>query len=200
MIRSFAATALLWSTSVLAHMMPAQQGTLNVVEDSVFAVVALPVLAFTGVDDDGDGRLSDQEVALHEAALTTQVGTRYRLFDADQPGTLELVLVRAEHDERSETSVAGAPTLLVMLKARFTSSPESLRIETDLFGSEGGAAQLTVKAIRGAEVETAVLTPARSGHRYFRGPLRMLVDAVRLEHLVLIALVVAVAGWRRSVA
>ncbi len=193
-------TALLLSTSVLAHMMPAQQGTLNVVDDSVFAVVALPASAFTGVDDDGDGRLSDGEVALHEAALNAQVGTRYRLFDGEQPGTLELVLVRAEHDERSEASVAGAPTLLVMLKARFAVTPEALRLETDLFGTAAASEQLTVKAIRGTEVESAVLTRARGGHRYFKGPWAMLAEAVRLEHLGLIALVAAVAGWRRAVA
>ena len=59
--------------------MPAQQGTLNLVGESVFEVVALPVSAFVGVDDDGDGRLSDAEVSAHEEQLTKEISRGYRL-------------------------------------------------------------------------------------------------------------------------
>ena len=58
--------------------MPAQQGTLNLVGESVFEVVALPVSAFVGVDDDGDGRLSDAEVSAHEEQLTQEIIPRGR--------------------------------------------------------------------------------------------------------------------------
>lgn len=185
--RGVAAAVLLLSAAAGAHMMPAQQGTLNVVGDSVFEVVALPVSAFPGVDEDGDGRLSDQEVAAHEAALQAQVGQRYRLFDGELPGQLEFVLVRAEHDERSEASTAGAPTLLVLLKTRFPAAPRELRLQTDLFGTSPAEKQLTIKATRGSEVETAVLTPPRSEHRFFRAPLQVLGDSVAsgVQHILL---------------
>jgi hypothetical protein len=39
-----------------AHLMVAQRGTLNFVGSGGFVVMALPVDAFTGVDDDGDGQ------------------------------------------------------------------------------------------------------------------------------------------------
>ena len=41
-----------------AHLMVAQQGTLNVVDDGAFVVMSLPISAFSSVDDDGDGKLS----------------------------------------------------------------------------------------------------------------------------------------------
>ncbi|MCA2978951.1 MAG: HupE/UreJ family protein [Myxococcaceae bacterium] len=201
-----AATALALTAAVAsAHLMPAQQGTLNVVGDSVFEVVSLPVSAFPGVDDDGDGQLSEAELAAHEAALVAAVSRGYRLFDGDEAGALELALVRAEHDERSEDGAAGAPTLVAMLKTRFRAPPRQLRLETSLFG-EGPAAQLTIKATRGPDVEVAVLTPRRASHAFFRPPAVVFADAAAtgVEHLLLgvdhllflLTLVVAVRGAR----
>jgi hydrogenase/urease accessory protein HupE len=186
--------------------MPVQQGTLNVVDDAVFEVVSLPASAFSGVDDDGDGRLSDAEVARHEASLRDVLSRRYRLFDGDAPGQLELVLVRAEQDERSADSTVGAPCLVALLKTRFPVAPRALRLETDLFGAERATQQLTVKVTRGGEVELAVLTPRLPTHRFFRGALLALGDAVLtgVEHILLgldhlcflLTLVVAATGWR----
>ncbi len=203
---AWVATVLALAAPVHAHLMPVQQGTLNVLEDSVFEVVALPASAFSGVDDDADGRLSDAEVAKHEAALREVLTRRYRLFDGEVEGQLELVLVRAEHDERSEESTAGAPSLVALLKTRFPAAPRELRLDTDLFGPEAAARQLTIKATRGTEVEAGVLTPLRTGHRFFRGALPAFGDAVMtgVEHILmgpdhlcfLLTLIVAAAGWR----
>lgn len=202
-MKSLVATALLISTAASAHLMPAQQGTLNVVHDAVFEVVAFPVSAFEGVDDDGDGRLSDAEVATHEQQLTQAVSRHYRLFDGDVAGALELVLVRAEHDERSDDSTAGSTTLIAMLKTRFASPPRHLRLETTLLGA---GHQLTIKATRGAETEAAVLTPMKTTHAFFRAPLDVFRDSIStgvshivfgFDHLLfLLTIVVAVRGWR----
>lgn len=200
---ALAAAAVLISAAASAHLMPAQQGTLNVVNESVFEVVALPVSAFEGVDDDGDGRLSDAEVSAHEPRLRQEVERGYQLFDGDRAGTLELVLVRAEHDERSDDSVAGSTTLIAMLKTRFEAPPRQLRLETTLFGA---GRQLTIKATRGDETEAAVLAPSRTGHSFFRGPLDVFQASVAtgVEHiafgfdhlLFLLTIIVAVRGWR----
>ena len=202
-MKSVAAAAVLISAAASAHLMPAQQGTLNIVDESIFEVVALPVSAFVGVDDDGDGRLSDAEVSAHEEQLTKAIGRGYRLFDADVAGTLELVLVRAEHDERSDDSAAGSTTVIAMLKTRFSAPPRQLRLETTLFGD---GRQLTIKATRGAESEAAVLTPTRAAHAFFRSPLHVFGTSVAtgVEHIVfgfdhllfLLTIVVAVRGWK----
>ncbi len=202
-MKSVAAAALLISAAASAHLMPAQQGTLNLVGESVFEVVALPVSAFVGVDDDGDGRMSDAEVSAHEEQLTKEISRGYRLFDGDEAGTLALVLVRAEHDERSDDSTAGSTTVIAMLKTRFAAPPLQLRLETTLFGD---GRQLTIKATRGAETEAAVLTPTRTAHAFFRPPLHVFGASVAtgIEHIVfgfdhllfLLTIVLAVRGWR----
>jgi hypothetical protein len=52
-----------------AHLMVAQHGTLNVVDDGVFMVLSLPVSAFDGVDDDNDGKVSMLEFNNHRGAI-----------------------------------------------------------------------------------------------------------------------------------
>jgi hypothetical protein len=199
-VTRWALAAVLLAMPALAHLMPVQQGTLNMLDDQVFEVVSLPASAFPGVDDDLDGRLSDAEVARHEAALREVLSQRYRLFDGEDAGVLELVLVRAEHDERAAESTVGAPCLVALLKTRFPAAPTHLRLETDLFGTDPASGQLTIKATRQGEVEVAVLTPLRTTHRFFRPPLLALGDAMlagveRLLPLwVLLTLVVAAAG------
>jgi hypothetical protein len=72
---------LLWSSHAGAHLMPDQQGSLLVKETSVLAMVSLPVSALRQVDDDGDGRLSEQEVQLHMNSIKKQVQAQYLLFN-----------------------------------------------------------------------------------------------------------------------
>jgi hydrogenase/urease accessory protein HupE len=202
-VRGLAATALLLAGAAQAHLMPVQQGTLNVVGAEVFAVVALPASAFPGADDDGDGRLSEAEVAAHRVALLAAVSEGLRLGDGEAPGRQELLLVEAAHDEAGAAPPAG---LVALLEVRFPAPPRTLRLDTSLFGSALGARQLTVKASRDGEVEVAVLTPLRSGHEFFRGPGAVLLEATAtgMEHILLgydhlcflLTILVAGAGWR----
>lgn len=178
---------LLVATPARAHLMPPQQGTLNVLDDSVFEVVAVPVSALRGVDDDGDGRLSVAEVGAHEGELQAQIGARFRLYDGEprrwfdvgggagmREGKQEFVLVRAEHDERvvpeemsAESGGPGAKQVLALLKTRFPSAPRALRLETDLFGTAPGEGQLTIRATRGKEAEVAILGSMGGEHGFF---------------------------------
>ncbi len=64
-----------------AHLMVAQQGTLNVVEGGAFMVISLPTSAFTSVDDDGDGKLSREEFTTHQTDLRTAVMHGIQLRD-----------------------------------------------------------------------------------------------------------------------
>lgn len=218
---------LLCAGSASAHMMPAQQGTLNVIDNAVFEVVAVPVSALHGVDEDGDGRLSEQEVSRHQAELQQQVGSRFRLYEDDtrnwlgfpassgdhpaKEGVQELVHLRAEHDERSESSQAGAKQILALLKTSFPTPPRSLRLVTDLFGTAAGEGQLTIRATRGGEpAEVAVLRPLAKEHSFFRSPAKLFADFVALgiEHILLgidhllflLTVLIGVTGWRHWIA
>jgi len=197
---------LLCSTRALAHLMPAQQGTLNILDNAVFAALAIPVSAFTGVDDDGDGRLSQSELIAHATTIQTQLRARFHFADGAQAGRLDLVMPTVEADERDSLSTAGSTHMLVLMKSTFAAPPLALRVSTDLFGTAASERQLTLKATRGADVEAVILTPTRASHAFFRPAWRVLGDYTilgithilgGLDHLLfLLTIVVAAAGWR----
>jgi len=151
-----------------AHMMPAQQGTLNVVGNGVFAALSLPLSALAGVDDDGDGRLSPSELRAHETLIRDEVARRVRIGDGDRPGRIDFLQVTAEADDRDPGSSAGSAHFLALMKASFDGPPAALRLETDFWGRADGDRQLTMKASRGSNAEIAVLTPRRTSHDFFR--------------------------------
>jgi len=217
---------LLVATPARAHMIPPQHGTLNVLADSVFEVVAVPVTALRGVDDNGDGRLSVAEVSAHESDLQSQIGARFRLYDGEprrwfdfgageemHEGKQEFVLVRAEHDERvepGELSTApagpGAKHVLVLMKTRFPAAPRALRLETDLFGTAAGEGQLEIRATRGKEAEIAILDSTGSARGFFHEarPTTLLaavgVERVRVGFALLVVLTIALVSRRKVVA
>lgn len=153
-----------------AHMMPAQYGTLNVMGNAVFAALSFPVSALSGVDDDGDGRLSQREIDAHAAQLIAEISRRFRVVDGDVAGRVDLVMPMAQHDERDSTSMAGSTQLMLLHKTTFTAAPRALRVEADLFGASQGEQQLTIKAMQDGHSEMAVLTRASQRHAFFRTP------------------------------
>ena len=64
---------LVTSTTLNAHMMVAQHGTINIVDNGAFLVLSLPVTAFDGIDDDSDGKLSKEEFKTHRSAISKSV-------------------------------------------------------------------------------------------------------------------------------
>ena len=190
----------------MAHMMPAQQGTLNVLDNAVFTVLSLPLSAFPGNDDNGDGRLSPAEVLAHAAAMQVEIPQRVRLYDGANVGRADFVQVSAEHDERDSLSNAGSTHMLVLMKVSFDAPPRALRIEADVWGMGVGERQLTIKATRGKDVEAVVLSPRRNSHRFFSAPGAVLRDYIVIgaqhillgaDHLLfLMTIIVAAAGWR----
>lgn len=197
---------LLSASPALAHLMPAQQGTLNMIGNAVFAALSIPVSALRGADDNADGRLSQAELNAHVVDVQRQLGERFTFSNGSQRGRLDLVMPMVEPDERDSTSTAGATHVLVLMKSTFDAPPTDLRVTTDLFGSAANERQLTLKATRGADVEAIVLTPARSTHAFFRAPWAVLSDYVvvgvmhilgGVDHLLfLLTIIVGAAGWR----
>jgi hydrogenase/urease accessory protein HupE len=190
--------------------MPAQQGTVNVVQNDVFTVLGLPVSALAFADDNGDGRLSDTELRTHAAALQLEIPRRFALRDGDVPGHPVLVNVMAEPDERlarPDTVGAGGRHVVVLMRTQFPAVPRQLAVHTDLFGRLEGEDRLLLKATRGTETEALVLSPMLPRHRFFQ-PVWQVFSAyvgVGLEHILLgadhvlflLTVVLATAGWRR---
>lgn len=203
--------ALLWPAAGHAHLMPAQQGTLNVVDNAVFGVLALPVSALDtdgsgaslGADANGDGRLSAAELQAHAPALRARVAQGLALHNGSERGELVLINLLAEPDERlarqgagtgasaqagaaTPTPDAGSRHVLVLLKAQFSQPPTDLAVSTHLFGNREDERQLTLKVTRGPLTEAVVLRPGHPEARLLRPVGSVLASYVvtGVEHIV----------------
>ena len=210
--------ALLWqlATYACAHMMPAQQGTVNLVDKAAFVVLSLPVSALTlsnnTIDANHDGLLSAQELQLHHTKIEQQVIQRVRLYDGKHAGTVDFIQVNAEAGEQNQSAhsasntALGASQFLVLLKISFATEPSALRMETDFFGKASSEKQFIIKAIQGKETEAIVLRVGHPEYHFFRSPLRVLYDYMVIgcahillgfDHLLfLLTIIVAAVGWR----
>jgi hypothetical protein len=192
-----------WAMPALAeaHLMVAQRGTLNFVDQGAFFVVSVPVTALREVDDDGDGRLSATELHTHEGAIKAQLEAGFQLRDEAGPRPLQGLLLNLS----SEHSQAAAPTTHVVAMGRFTlASPDrAVRLRATLFGKGEVEQTLQVKATRGAATDLLVLTPTRTECAVFPSGWVVFGDYARLgiDHIVtgfdhlLFLLVVLATGW-----
>ena len=196
-----------------AHLMPAQQGTINLAGSAAFVVLAVPVSALDGVDDNRDGRLSETELMHHRDSLVAQVGSRFGICEGAVRAPVQVLQVLAEPDERhaagGEATTqrnAGAGHFLVLMRHSLTNEGAALTVETDLFGQLPSEKQLTLKLSKGDETEAAVLTPLHPSHRLFKSAGYVLLDYVGIgvthivlgwDHLLfLLTLMLGAQGWR----
>jgi hypothetical protein len=84
---------LLLPASAEAHLMAAQHGTLNFVDDGAFMVLSLPMSAFEGIDDDGDGKVSMIEFNNHRAAIIESIEQNVTLGDKEGNLSLEGIML-----------------------------------------------------------------------------------------------------------
>jgi hypothetical protein len=179
---SFALAIGLLPSIARAHLMPAHQGTINVLGDSVFSVLMIPVSALHGADDDNDGCLSTLEVAAHSAELQAEIGARFQLYgitatqsSPSSSGKHDFVSVGAEHNDAESpaevsrvSSTTGSKSVLVFIKSRFVSQPDSVRVKTDLFGTSPGEDQFTIRGTYGKQAESVTLRGPAAEHAFFQ--------------------------------
>jgi hydrogenase/urease accessory protein HupE len=190
----------------MAHLMPAQNGTINLKGNAAFVVISLPVSALSAVDDNHDGRLSDAELQQHMEAIQAQVQSRFALSNAKVRGRVDFIQINIEPDENHVSNQTGGKHFLVLMKLSFEQPLLALHLETSLFGSSNKEQQLSIKAIRENETEVAILSPRQAQHHFFQAPFQVMLDFVKLgvEHILtgadhllfLLTILVAAAGWR----
>lgn len=66
-----------------AHLMVAQHGTLNFLDDDVFMVLSIPMSAFKGIDSNNDGKVTMIEFNNHRAAISKTVKDNVELTDSN---------------------------------------------------------------------------------------------------------------------
>jgi hypothetical protein len=199
---------LLFLQPVQAHLMVAQHGTLNLVGSGGFVVMALPVDAFSGVDDDGDGLLSMVEMQAHSSDIQTQVQLGLQLRDDSGPRPLQALMIYLSPDDRAPT----APAAQLVALGRFALADSvgsavptaGLLLRFSLFGKTAATQQQNIVVTQGALKQQLVLTPA-SPERALFPPAGVVLweNAVRgaqhvlggMDHLLFL-LVVLATGWR----
>ncbi len=195
---------LLTPATASAHLLPAQNATINLVGTSAYLVVSIPVSALTGVDRDGDGRLNAAELQSGMGAIGAQFSERSRVNQGGNPGRSLFAWVMNPYTDGFPTR--GLDYIVVIQRVEFAEPATTPTLHTDLFGTAPGTGQMTITATRGAMREVAILDPLRPAHRFFRGGWAILGDFVLTgaEHILLgpdhllflLTVIVAGTGWR----
>lgn len=212
-LRGLCGAMLMVCATAQAHLMVAQKGTLNLQGDGAYLVVSLPVTAFTGIDDDGDGAWSAQELGLHGPQIQDQLKAQLRLRDAQGPRTIDsITLVPTPPDDKP-----GDPVTQLVVLARFklaqalptegAETAKGLWFHAGLFGQTETEQQLSIAVTQGPHKQLMVLTSERSEQALFPSGGRVVADYVLLgvmhiltgwDHLLFLAVVLLGGGsWRQ---
>lgn len=202
--RFFAVLCLLMLASgAQAHLLPKQNATMNIVDNAAFFVVSVPVSALKGVDDDGNGKLTAQEIQKHDQSIKQQFADRFTVSNDGQAGTSALSWVMAPDGSGAQME---ADYVVILHRANFPIPPENPVLTTDLFGTNPDEQQMTIKATLDGVSEVAILRPDVTVHQFFRGGWATFLDYIRIggEHILmgadhllfLLTIIIAGAGWR----
>ena len=204
----------LWllSASAQAHLMVAQKGTLNLQVDGAYMVVSLPVSAFQGIDDDGDGAWSSQELGLHAAQIHAQLGQQLRLRDAQGPRPIQgVTLIPTPPDDMPNDPVTQLVVMarFVLAQAVGTDDHQTLQglvFHAGLYGRQATEKQLSITVTQGAHKRLLMLSPERPEQALFPSGWQVVMDYLQLgilhiltgwDHLLFLAVVLLGGGtWR----
>ena len=154
---------LLASAPSQAHLMADQHGTINFANGGAFLVLSVPVSAFEGVDDDGDGLLSAEELGLHVAEVEQQIQSGVRLLDhtGDSLPLQGLLLSLAPPDD-----APGAPAKYLVVLGRFPAGEDdsSLVMQIALQGEAPQERHFEVTTTRNAVSRTLTFAPGHDRH------------------------------------
>ena len=192
-----------------ADLLPAQNATLTLIDNSVYLVVSTPVSALTGVDTNQDGLLTATEIETQSAAIAQQFQKRFLLTEDGTPGKTNMTMVR---DPGTSALPGGFSYVVVLQQISFPSPPTRLQLTTDLFGTNKGEDKLTLQATLGkasdpnSRTAVVILEPGNNSQRLFVGGWDTFTKFIRIgiEHILagtdhllfLLTIIVAAAGWR----
>jgi hypothetical protein len=138
-----------------AHLMVAQHGTLNIIDDGVFMVVSLPISAFEGVDDDNNGEISMLEFNRHRGDIVEMVRQKVTLSDKQGDCSLLGIMLSpvVPHDSAGES----ISQLTVMGRFTLNDSGSALRLHIGLYGKQVAEQSLKITATRAVDDQEIVL-------------------------------------------
>ena len=181
-INKYLFTAFLMSLSMMfslhsyAHIMVAQHGTLNVLDDGVFMVLSLPVSAFKDIDDDKDGMLSKAEFTLYRPAIASIILEKVVLKDKNGKLPLQGLMLSPVTPHSSPNEPASQ--IIVMGRFALVNSSSALQYQIELFGKAPSEQFLEITATHkmDGKEKVAVLSPKKSNVSFFEEKLLHLAD------------------------
>jgi len=205
-------------STVFAHLMVAQKGTLNIHQNGGYLAVSIATSGLDGVDDDGDGLLSPTELATHREAIEEQLKAGLRLSDADgyRPA-MEGMMLRLSPEDSSEDDPQEdepADQLIVMGRFALTDDPEEayterpLFFESSLWGTNENEQSIGLTITTELENEQLlVVTPQHPKSKLYKSLFDVIASylylgvehvLIGLDHILFLLVVIAAGlGWKR---
>lgn len=158
---------------VNAHLMVAQHGTLNFIENDVYMVLSLPVSGIENIDENKDGVVSMIEFNNQRTTITQQVKKQISMSDQHGNIAVESIILSPVIDhhaeEQSLSQVQPLSQITVMGKFTLKSDAEKLTFHANIFGTSPSEQNLeiTAKNKQKAEKHSFVLTPTVSSAQLF---------------------------------
>ena len=128
-------------TSAQAHLMEAQNGTFNLQDGYGYLAVAIPASSLEFIDQEGDGLMSEQELAAQSSTINEQINKHIKL--TSRGSEIAKVVAMISINGGDEGHEQPSRHLLVMLKFTLDKpavcgAPDSvadLLLELSLFGN-----------------------------------------------------------------
>ena len=156
------------SSAAIAHLMVAQHGTVNIVDDGAFMVLSVPVSAFYALDTDGDGVVTMIEFNDHRAQIVESI--RHNVVLSDDHGNLVLEGIMLSPDtDHDETNSQTGGQITVMGRFALVDPSAALSLFVGLYGAKDAEQNMQITGTRPAEsaAYVLVLTPQASGGELF---------------------------------
>lgn len=113
------------------HLINAQHGSLNVVEDGAYLVISIPASAFTGIDENLDEKISITEFNQSRGAILSAVNSGVNLNSEDKSFLLEGLMFSPEVSHADQNSVTH---VVVMGRFALPDIRAAISLQIDLFG------------------------------------------------------------------
>jgi hypothetical protein len=150
--------------SVQAHLIKAQYGTLNVVEDDIYMVLSLPVSAFSKADINQDGTMTMIKFNQQRTAIIESIKTGIKLSAPEEDFFLDGIMLSPEapHD----SSGRFISQLVVLGKFSVVQLSQPLTFTNNFYGQGMGEQLITITATRQSDKKAFVfelmpLAPAK---------------------------------------
>ena len=152
-----------------AHLMSLGFGAVQVREHDAVVLIGVPVAAFDGADDNGDGLLQPSEIKAHRSEILEQMASTFQLSVGGKVAVVrEAHLIASVHSEDG----VGAPQLEWWSLLDFDPSdqvPECVKVGFQRFtGIKKPAEDMvyTLQVRHAGEVQTAVFSKAQTLHSF----------------------------------